>query len=287
MKKLTLVLAAVLITAMSTMAQVAINTDDADADASAILDVKSTTMGFLPPRMTQEEMGDIISPATGLMVYCTDCAPGSVRVFDGFNWVESNGYPAGLGENEIYNYKTGKIWMDRNLGASQVATSPTDAAAYGDLYQWGRLADGHQSRTSGTTTTLSTTDVPGHANFIKNTSNPYDWRNPRNNNLWQGVSGINNPCPSGYRLPTETEFDNERTSWASNNYIGAYASPLKLTVAGIRVMNGSILFVGGSGTYCSSSVDGLQVSVLTFNSDQAYMYSANRVIGYPVRCIKD
>ena len=32
---------------------------------------------------------------------------------------------------------TGKIWMDKNLGATQVATSSTDAASYGDLYQWG------------------------------------------------------------------------------------------------------------------------------------------------------
>ena len=31
----------------------------------------------------------------------------------------------------------GTIWMDRNLGAIQVATSSTDADAYGDLYQWG------------------------------------------------------------------------------------------------------------------------------------------------------
>ena len=56
--------------------------------------------------------------------------------------------------------------MDRNLGASQVATSSDDAASYGDLYQWGRGTDGHQIRTSATTTTLSSADVPGHGNFI-------------------------------------------------------------------------------------------------------------------------
>jgi hypothetical protein len=51
---------------------------------------------------------------------------------------------------EVTNPTTGKTWMDRNLGATQVATSSTDAAAYGDLYQWGRRADGHQCRTSAT-----------------------------------------------------------------------------------------------------------------------------------------
>jgi hypothetical protein len=60
----------------------------------------------------------------------------------------------------------GSIWMDRNLGATQVATSSTDALAYGNLFQWGRGADGHQVRTSGTTTTLSSADQPGNSNFI-------------------------------------------------------------------------------------------------------------------------
>lgn len=53
---------------------------------------------------------------------------------------------------------TGKVWMDRNLGASRVATSSTDTSAYGDLYQWGRGSDQHQSRKSLTITTQATTD---------------------------------------------------------------------------------------------------------------------------------
>lgn len=41
---------------------------------------------------------------------------------------------------DVTNPTTGKTWMDRNLGASQAATSSTDDLAYGDLYQWGRRA---------------------------------------------------------------------------------------------------------------------------------------------------
>jgi hypothetical protein len=40
---------------------------------------------------------------------------------------------------DVTNPTTGATWMDRNLGATQVATSSTDAAAYGDLYQWCRI----------------------------------------------------------------------------------------------------------------------------------------------------
>ena len=42
---------------------------------------------------------------------------------------------------------SGRLWMDRNLGATQVATSLTDYLAYGDLYQWGRGTDGHEKIT--------------------------------------------------------------------------------------------------------------------------------------------
>jgi len=34
-----------------------------------------------------------------------------------------------------------RCWLDRNLGATRVATSSTDTQAYGDLFQWGRAAD--------------------------------------------------------------------------------------------------------------------------------------------------
>jgi uncharacterized protein (TIGR02145 family) len=183
---------------------------------------------------------------------------------------------------------TGEIWMDRNLGASQVATSSTDAASYGDLYQWGRGTDGHQIRTSDTIPTLSSSDNPGHNNFILAPSSPYDWRSPQNANLWQGVSGINNPCPSGYRLPTDTELEAERASWSSNDAAGAFASPLKLPVAGYRDNSiGSLSFVGSYGYYWSSTVYGTYSQYLYFYSSNADMDIYYRVSGFSVRCIKD
>jgi hypothetical protein len=102
---------------------------------------------------------------------------------------------------------SGKVWIERNLGASRVARASNDEQAYGDLYQWGRLADGHQCRNSANTTTLSSSNVPGHNKFIVAPSYLWDWRSPQNHILWQRVNGINNPCPTGYRLPTNAELD--------------------------------------------------------------------------------
>ena len=55
---------------------VAINNDNTAPDASAMLDVKSTTKGLLAPRMTQAQRNAITNPATGLTIYQTDGGPG-------------------------------------------------------------------------------------------------------------------------------------------------------------------------------------------------------------------
>jgi uncharacterized protein (TIGR02145 family) len=176
-----------------------------------------------------------------------------------------------------------RIWMDRNLGASRVATSSTDVEAYGDLYQWGRGADGHQSRTSATITTLSSADQPGNGRFILAPDKPIDWRSPQNNNLWQGVNGTNNPCPSGYRLPTEAEWTTERDSWSPKTSVGAFASPLKLPMAGNRTgYDGLIIKVGTIGYYWSSTDYGL-----SFEGSYTSMSPYSRANGFSVRCIKD
>lgn len=66
------------------MAQVGIGTTT--PDASAKLDVTSTTKGFLPPRMLANERAAIASPAEGLMVYQTDGNKG-LYYYNGTNWI--------------------------------------------------------------------------------------------------------------------------------------------------------------------------------------------------------
>jgi uncharacterized protein (TIGR02145 family) len=289
MKKL--LLSAILVaTSFTTFAQVGVGTTT--PNGSAALDITSTTSGLLPPRMTEAQRDLIGTPAAGLMVYCTDCgANGEPQFYNGTSWVNMVGGGAAAGPPptpNVTNPTTGKIWMDRNLGASQVATSSADADSYGDLYQWGRGTDGHQIRTSSITATLSAVDQPLNGSFIVAPNDPYDWRSPQNTNLWQGVSGVNNPCPSGYRLPTSTELDAERSSWSSNDAAGAFASPLKLPVAGFRFYsNGSLLNVGTWGYYWSSTLNTTITSYLNFSSNNASTIAAYRSRGYSVRCIKE
>ena len=86
MKKL-FILLAIFTTVATTAQSVGINDDGSAANASAILDLKSTTQGFLPPRMTGAQRATITSPAQGLMIYCTDCGiSGEPQYYDGTQW---------------------------------------------------------------------------------------------------------------------------------------------------------------------------------------------------------
>lgn len=66
------------------VAQVSINSDNSQPNPAAMLDVKSSTKGFLPPRMTHAEIDAITNPVNGLIVYCTDCGTDGSGAFFGY-----------------------------------------------------------------------------------------------------------------------------------------------------------------------------------------------------------
>lgn len=199
---------------------------------------------------------------------------------------------------DVINPITGKTWMDRNLGAHRAGQSINDYHAYGCLYQWGRPSDGHelikwQSATTGTavygsTSIYSTSDVPGHNLFILSNSSPFDWRTPQNNSLWQGENGINNPCPSGYRLPTIVELNAERNSWNQYNTTGAYNSQLKMMRSGTRFYtDGAINDIGEWGRFWSSTTSTSNTMLLRVSPTNVMSVPAQRAGAASVRCIKD
>mgnify|MGYP000843879849 FL=1 len=60
-------------------------------EASAVLDVTSTTQGFLPPRMTSSQLLLIPAPSEGLIVYCKDCSIKGLYIFNGSAWSQLTG----------------------------------------------------------------------------------------------------------------------------------------------------------------------------------------------------
>lgn len=90
MRKLIFFIAAIiLLISSNSIAQVTITTDGSNGDGSAILDIKSTTKGFLPPRMSQTERDAIVMPAEGLMIYILEDY--EWQIYNGSSWVNIDG----------------------------------------------------------------------------------------------------------------------------------------------------------------------------------------------------
>ena len=66
---------------------------NANATPNAALELQSTSKGFLVPRMTYAQMQAIITPASGLQVWCTNCGTnlGAMEYFNGTAWIAFDG----------------------------------------------------------------------------------------------------------------------------------------------------------------------------------------------------
>ncbi len=285
----------------SVIAQIAINTDGSAPDGSAILDVKSTTMGLLLPRLTNEQRDDIVAPATGLMIFNTEQQ--LIQVYDGTNWSSfehiwtcGNKY---LDARNGQSYNTVQIgtqcWMAENInlgtrinGANEQTNNSiiekycyddneTNCNTYGGLYQWNEMMQ------------YVTTE---------------------------GTQGI---CPTGWHLPTDDEWktmelylgmsqseaddigwrgtdeggkmkETGTTHWNSPNTGATNSSNFTALPGGYRYSNGSFsglgyygdwwASTGGSGTYAWTRT-------LNFDYDQVHRNNPNKTNGFSVRCLKN
>jgi uncharacterized protein (TIGR02145 family) len=146
--------------------QVLIGDPSGIIDSSAILELKSTTRGLLPPRMTEIQRDAIANPTPGLIIYCTDCK--ELQLFNDTAWTNFLGLPtmAGFqcGDSLSYdsqNYGTVQIgdqcWMSENLNVGTIVTGSSNQTEndtiekycyndnisncniYGGLYQWDEM----------------------------------------------------------------------------------------------------------------------------------------------------
>lgn len=104
------------------MAQsLSVNTDGSTADASAMLDVKSSTKGLLIPRVTSAQRAAIASAATGLEVYDTDL--GQFYYYNGAAWTA---IPFGANASNYWTLSSGNIYNNSGTNVGIGAVAPAD-----------------------------------------------------------------------------------------------------------------------------------------------------------------
>jgi len=196
---------------------------------------------------------------------------------------------------------TGRIWLDRNLGASRVCTAYDDGQCYGNYYQWGRPADGHQlSNTLATSTQATDINNTGHSKFIYDSDNAeddgafYDWVLGDDNGSkrqlnWSNTDG-SSICPVGYRVPNKYELEGEIFSIPDEpeNNADMYEHFLKVPSSGYRsYTSGALYFQRSHGYLWSTSTHENYAHFIYFRNNRVSSYSGSYAYGRTVRCIKD
>lgn len=216
------------------------------------------------------------------------------------------------------------VWAPVNCGYHK------DDFKYGKLYQWGRkygqgysgdLYDVYVNYIGTYSDAVVPTIVSGPVDlatgqskdneniFYKNSSSPYDWLSPADDELWNSGTEENpvkteyDPCPDGWRVPTYAELDGLRSnssSWTTDSKGQAgywFSGPMPYSddapqvffpAAGYRYYgDGRALTRGYYGSYWSSRTYYSSAYGLDFGRGNAYMIDGFRAFGSSVRCVQD
>ena len=290
MKKFIILLA--IFTAVAGMAQsVGINADGSTANASAMLDVSSTTKGFLPPRLMGAQRNAITSPSQGLMIYCIDCGTlGEAQVYNGTTWTNMTG---GTAAASISTTIGTQVWSTTNLDVTTyrdgtVIPQVTDPAA------WSGLTTGawcYYNNDSATGTTYGKL---------------YNW---------YAVAGIHDTdaatpnkilAPTGWHVPTDAEWTTLTTTlggtavaggamkattlWNSPNNFASNSSGFTGLPGGNRSNSGTFSNIGNYGYWWSSSESSYLIAwyrSLNYNGGSASRSDFQKRFGFSVRCLRD
>ncbi len=182
--------------------------------------------------------------------------------------------------------------LDRNIGADRVCISKADSSCYGGYYQWGRETDGHESTASNIANTqataISSVGDTFHYGFNDWTTADTDGSLRQQN--WGKTDGTV-LCPTGYRVPTKSEFQAEldlNSPFDDSNF-NAF---LKLSVAGFHDANDGTMTQQGEAAYYwsqdANDTGTTHAKAIAFVPSQIVApHIAPRSQGYQVRCIKD
>lgn len=268
-----------------TNAQVGIGT--ISPAASAQLDVTSTSTGLLPPRMTETQRNAIATPATGLMVWCSNCGPkGEMQVFNGTNWTNMIG---GVAATVIPSVTIcSQAWMTKNLDVITYRNGDpipkvTDNAA------WGALTTGAYCYYNNDSVTYAATYGKLYNWYAVNDPRglaPTGWHVPSDAE-WATLS----TCLGGAAIAGGPMKEIGTTHWTTPNTGATNSSGFTGLPGGYRISSGSFSNIANYGYWWSS------VEYDPSLARSVYLNYLNVIIeltgahikqwGFTVRCLKD
>jgi uncharacterized protein (TIGR02145 family) len=254
-------------------------------DASAQLDVSSTTKGFLPPRMTTTQRDAIPTPANGLVIFNTTTNSIQLKISSG--WVPLT-TPATAAVYLPTIVIGTQQWMNKNL----------DVAFYQNGDPIPQVTD------DATWATLTT----GAWCYYNNDSTLGNSFGKLYN--WYAVNDPRGLAPQGWHIPSDAEWTSLATAlggeavaggkmkeagtlnWASPNTGGNNNSGFTSLPGGFRQGGGAFALFGLWSSWWSTTPDVNNINMIwgrfIFDSDVNLGRGlTDKSMGYGVRCVRD
>ena len=265
-------------------------------DASSILELNSSTLGFLVPRMTAVQKTAIAAPATGLLIYQTDGTAG-FWYFDGTVWAQFGGgsvekiddlidgksdfdgsqnyssvflgYQAGQNDDLSDNQNTGTGYQalySNTTGYFNTANGMY--ALYSNTTGWHNTANGSQALYSNTTGRFNTAN--GYVALFNNSTGRYNTAN--------GYLALFNNTTGQYNTANGYAALYSNTTGSFNTANGMHAL-YSNTTGQYNTANGYIAFFNG-GAYSNSTALGYNAAISASNEVQIGDANVTSIGGY-------
>jgi uncharacterized protein (TIGR02145 family) len=261
----------------------AINTDGSPANASALLDVNSSSKGFLPPRLTTVQRDAIVSPATGLLIF--NSSSNSLQFYNGIVWVS------------VLTPSTTAVFLPTIvIGTQQWMSNNLDVAFY-------RNGDPIPQVTDAATWSGLTTGAWCYYNNDSTQGSSYG-----KIYNWYAVNDPRGLAPMGWHVPTDDEWTTLTTTlggaavaggklkkagtlnWTSPNTAGNNNSGFGALPGGYREIFGAYSNININGFWWSSTENFLSVPIyryLEYTNGAIVSNINNKKYGFSVRCVRD
>ena len=299
MKSLLLLPSFLIVFSLYSVAQVGIGPDNSNPARSAMLDISSSSKGLLVPRLTQDQIQTITSPANSLLVFCTTDNKFYAFMTATSEWKEilygtgtitpTCGLPF-TDDRDQRTYNTVQVgtqcWISGNMdigtrinGSQTQANNgviekycfnnlDTNCSIYGGLYQWDEM--------------MQFTTTPGAQGIC-----PAGWHLPTDGEMMAMVTYLGGLGIAGGKLK-----ETGTMHWSSPNTGATDETGFTAFAASFRdYMGGFSTPLGERTSFWTSTQNGTSYGwdyTLVFNSDDITRNSgAMKSNGFSVRCLKN
>ena len=255
-------------------------------NASAQLDMSSTTKGFLPPRMTFTQRNAIATPSQGLIIFCSNCGSNGVpQFYNGTAWVDMVGSPTVLPNVKICN----QVWMTQNLNVVTYRNGDS-IPKVADPTAWSTLTTGAYCYYNNDSTTYAATYGKLYNWYAVNDPRgiaPYGWHIPSDAEWTTLIT-----CVGGVTVAGGALKEAGTTHWLSPNTGATNSSGFTGLPGGDRYPYGTLFNSINTEGYWWSSTEGAPTTapylIMGSNSASAGLTGpSDKNFAFSVRCVRD